>query len=225
MAMLIVSKVEEFRVSHGDLMEQSEWGLVHGDIQHPSMVMTQGFLYYFCPSLDIFSWVMIVWQESKYGNPTDTEKYRSFWVLFETVLDLIIEHIGRTMPVEICDSQWCGWHNVISKVFLISASSWLLQASCGLYPCLWSHIYSHVSQAWTWIVGNWCGPLTWKSAKYSLIYSLQWFGVILIYIIAQFPSLAIPWACVRQMAFGPKISCEINMTDCLKSNLFLTVFF
>lgn len=68
----------------------------------------------------------------------------------------------------------------------------------GAYDLIFIHKTSQLSLALN------CGQLMWPT--YLKISPLQWFRVILIYIIAQFPSLAVPWAGVRQMACESKIS-------------------
>lgn len=68
----------------------------------------------------------------------------------------------------------------------------------GAYDLIFIHKTSQLSLALN------CRQLMWPT--YLKISPLQWFRVILIYIIAQFPSLAVPWAGVRQMACESKIS-------------------
>lgn len=114
-------------------------------------------------------------------------------------------------------SRWRGRYSVFPKVILISTCSWVSRCLCR---CLWSHIYSQDKS-----VKPGFELRAIDVAHLPEISPLQWFRVILIYIIAQFPSLAVPWAGVRQMACEPKISWEINMTHCLKSNSFKCIKF
>lgn len=130
MALLIVIMVEEYFLvswSYLNLMEQGEWGLVHSDREHHSIVLTQRCL---SLSLDILAeW----WLSDKKWSYQETQK------------------IGRAQTSLVWDScrtcecvtqytYWCGWYSMQSPKVTLHFYFYL--SSSSVLRCPLSNVYS-----------------------------------------------------------------------------------
>lgn len=193
--MVIVSEVEEFRISHGDPMEQNEWGLVHDDIQHPSIVMTQGFSYYSSSSLDILArwWFFLARQQFNRLRKIDhrflssglSQSYSLYWRIWAAWCENTQwKHVTQSVTW----STHCDFRGFSHLCFLLISSHVLSSTSE-----LWAHICSPDTSLKPGLESGIIDVARFPESQLNTTsYTLQRYGEILIYIIAHFPPLQSP---------------------------------